>query len=54
MQSFQLDLKNFHYSLCEIQLVFLFFSLFFFFFFFFFFFSVFHLTILFIANNKFI
>ena len=26
MQSFQLDLKNFHYSLCEIQLVFLFFS----------------------------
>jgi hypothetical protein len=36
MQSFQLDLKNFHYSLCEIQSVFLFFSFFFFFFFFFF------------------
>jgi hypothetical protein len=34
MQSFQLDLKNFHYSLCEIQSVFLFFSFFFFFFFF--------------------
>jgi hypothetical protein len=33
MQSFQFDLKNFYYSLCEIQSVFLFFSLLFFFFF---------------------
>jgi hypothetical protein len=47
MQSFQLDLKKFHYSLCEIQLAFLFIL-------FYFIFSVFHLNILFIANNKFI